>query len=66
MRDVLRAYVSLFDFKGLPFDASFRRFLEQFRLPGEAQCIDRIMEQVTVVGGASVARTLPVFWFSAH
>jgi len=46
VRDVLQAYVATFDFKGLPFDASFRRFLEQFRLPGEAQCIDRIMEQV--------------------
>jgi len=37
--------VGLFDFKGQTFDGSFRAFLEEFRLPGEAQCIDRIMER---------------------
>jgi len=42
---VLKAYVGLFDFKGQTFDGSFRAFLEEFRLPGEAQCIDRIMER---------------------
>lgn len=41
---VLKAYVSKFDFSAHTFDESFRSFLEEFRLPGEAQCIDRIME----------------------
>lgn len=43
---VLREYVDTFDFTGK--DASFvkalRTFLAHFRLPGEAQCIDRLME----------------------
>lgn len=42
---VLRAYVGLFDFsKCVGFDDALRSFLEAFRLPGEAQCIDRLME----------------------
>ena len=30
-------------FKGLSFDAALRLYLESFRLPGEAQKIDRIV-----------------------
>ncbi|CAM9529825.1 unnamed protein product, partial [Heterosigma akashiwo] len=41
---VLKAYCAQFDFKGKTFDQSLRFFLESFRLPGEAQCIDRLME----------------------
>lgn len=43
---VLKEYVNLFDFSGVnsSFDKALRMFLGHFRLPGEAQCIDRIME----------------------
>ncbi len=34
---------SICRFKGLSFDAALRLFLESFRLPGEAQKIDRIV-----------------------
>lgn len=37
-------YASLISFEGLPFCDALRRFLANFRLPGEAQCIDRLME----------------------
>jgi hypothetical protein len=40
---VLDAYAKLFDFIDLDFDIALRRFLCRFRLPGEAQKIDRIM-----------------------
>ena len=38
------AYVELFDFQGLSLDEALRIFLEKFRLPGESQKIDRMME----------------------
>jgi golgi-specific brefeldin A-resistance guanine nucleotide exchange factor 1 len=43
---VLKEYVETFDFSGdyCAFDKALRLFLGHFRLPGEAQCIDRIME----------------------
>ena len=43
---VLRAYVDTFDFSGpgSTFVRALRHFLGHFRLPGEAQCIDRLME----------------------
>lgn len=37
-------FCTLFDFKGKNFAAALRNFLAKFRLPGEAQCIDRLME----------------------
>ena len=40
---LLEAYTSLFDFGGLHFVDAVRSFLSPFRLPGEAQKIDRIM-----------------------
>lgn len=40
----LRAYTALFPFTGKSFDDALRDFLSRFRLPGEAQKIDRIME----------------------
>jgi len=43
--DVLKCFVDLFDFSGMPFDGAVRSFLSTFRLPGEAQKIDKIMEQ---------------------
>lgn len=42
---VMHAYVDGFDFKGIDFGESIRFFLRGFRLPGEAQKIDRIMEK---------------------
>ncbi|KAG6597193.1 Brefeldin A-inhibited guanine nucleotide-exchange protein 2, partial [Cucurbita argyrosperma subsp. sororia] len=42
---VMHAYVDSFDFRGLEFDEAIRVFLKGFRLPGEAQKIDRIMEK---------------------
>lgn len=34
----------MLSFAGLPFDMAIRLYLESFRLPGEAQKINRIME----------------------
>nr|XP_027108154.1 brefeldin A-inhibited guanine nucleotide-exchange protein 2 [Coffea arabica] len=42
---VMHAYVDSFDFQGMQFDEAIRVFLQGFRLPGEAQKIDRIMEK---------------------
>ncbi|XP_065859435.1 brefeldin A-inhibited guanine nucleotide-exchange protein 2-like [Euphorbia lathyris] len=42
---VMHAYVDSFDFQGMEFDEAIRVFLRGFRLPGEAQKIDRIMEK---------------------
>lgn len=42
---VMHAYVDSFDFKGMEFDEAIRALLKGFRLPGEAQKIDRIMEK---------------------
>eukprot|EP00956_Cyclotella_meneghiniana_P008238 scaffold10954_cov74-Cyclotella_meneghiniana.AAC.17 len=42
--NVLRAYGDALDFKGMAFDEAIRYYLSGFRLPGEAQKIDRIME----------------------
>ncbi|GFP82279.1 brefeldin a-inhibited guanine nucleotide-exchange protein 2 [Phtheirospermum japonicum] len=42
---VMHAYVDSFDFEGAEFDEAIRIFLQGFRLPGEAQKIDRIMEK---------------------
>ncbi|XP_058108815.1 brefeldin A-inhibited guanine nucleotide-exchange protein 5 [Magnolia sinica] len=42
---IMHAYVDSMKFSGLKFDAAIREFLKGFRLPGEAQKIDRIMEK---------------------
>jgi brefeldin A-resistance guanine nucleotide exchange factor 1 len=39
----LDSFTSTFDFSGLSFDVGLRTFLESFKLPGEAQKIDRII-----------------------
>jgi hypothetical protein len=41
----MHAYIDLFDFTGIEFDESIRKLLGAFRLPGEAQKIDRIIEK---------------------
>ncbi|KNC51553.1 uncharacterized protein AMSG_07453 [Thecamonas trahens ATCC 50062] len=43
-RQVLDAFASSFSFDDLRLDEAMRAFLATFRLPGEAQKIDRIME----------------------
>eukprot|EP01119_Soliformovum_irregulare_P001357 TRINITY_DN1107_c0_g1_i7.p1 TRINITY_DN1107_c0_g1~~TRINITY_DN1107_c0_g1_i7.p1 ORF type:complete len:513 (-),score=95.53 TRINITY_DN1107_c0_g1_i7:25-1563(-) len=43
--EILRCYADLFSFFDMDFDVAIREFLSKFRLPGEAQKIDRIMEQ---------------------
>lgn len=42
---ILHYYAECLDFRGLRFDEAIRLFLAGFRLPGEAQKIDRIMEK---------------------
>lgn len=42
---VMHAYVDSMDLSGMKFDVAIREFLRGFRLPGEAQKIDRIMEK---------------------
>jgi len=39
------AYVDKLNFAEMNFVSALRRFLEGFRLPGEAQKIDRLMEK---------------------
>lgn len=41
---VLEEFCKQHDFKGQAFDTSLRTFLASFKLPGEAQKIDRMME----------------------
>lgn len=43
--EVLDAFVRLMEFSNMEFDMALRRFLTKFRLPGEAQKIDRLMEK---------------------
>ncbi|OAY68445.1 Brefeldin A-inhibited guanine nucleotide-exchange protein 1 [Ananas comosus] len=42
---VMHAYVDSLNFQGMDFGEAIRFFLRGFRLPGEAQKIDRIMEK---------------------
>ncbi|XP_078439821.1 brefeldin A-inhibited guanine nucleotide-exchange protein 2-like [Wolffia australiana] len=42
---VMHAYVDSYDFQGMDFDEAIQALLQGFRLPGEAQKIDRIMEK---------------------
>ncbi|PKA56563.1 Brefeldin A-inhibited guanine nucleotide-exchange protein 1 [Apostasia shenzhenica] len=42
---VMHAYVDSMNFEGMKFGEAIRFFLSGFRLPGEAQKIDRIMEK---------------------
>lgn len=41
----MHAYVDSMNFSAMKFDTAIREFLKGFRLPGEAQKIDRIMEK---------------------
>uniref|UniRef100_A0A5S6Q9P9 SEC7 domain-containing protein n=1 Tax=Trichuris muris TaxID=70415 RepID=A0A5S6Q9P9_TRIMR len=44
-KEVMYSYVDQMDFNGKDFVSALRCFLEGFRLPGEAQKIDRLMEK---------------------
>ncbi|XP_041045698.1 brefeldin A-inhibited guanine nucleotide-exchange protein 1 isoform X4 [Carcharodon carcharias] len=44
-KEVMYAYVDQLDFSSKDFVSALRMFLEGFRLPGEAQKIDRLMEK---------------------
>ncbi|CBZ54059.1 Sec7 domain containing protein, related [Neospora caninum Liverpool] len=44
-KKVLHALVDSLDFRGKEIDAALKTFLQLFRLPGEAQKIDRMMEK---------------------
>eukprot|EP01103_Thecamoeba_quadrilineata_P021343 TRINITY_DN977_c0_g1_i1.p1 TRINITY_DN977_c0_g1~~TRINITY_DN977_c0_g1_i1.p1 ORF type:complete len:895 (-),score=201.43 TRINITY_DN977_c0_g1_i1:21-2705(-) len=44
MKPVLEAFTQELDFGSLTLDDALRRYLSKFRLPGEAQKIDRMME----------------------
>lgn len=44
-KEVMYAYVDSMDFYGMEIVSALRLFLEGFRLPGEAQKIDRLMEK---------------------
>jgi len=46
--EVLKAFTECFDFANMDFDEALRHYLAKFRLPGEAQKIDRIMEAFAV------------------
>jgi brefeldin A-inhibited guanine nucleotide-exchange protein len=47
--DILHAYTELLDFTGYEIDDGIRYFLKEFRLPGEAQKVDRMMEKFAQV-----------------
>ncbi|KAJ1736184.1 GDP/GTP exchange factor for ARF [Coemansia biformis] len=51
--EVLQAYLQLFDFSGRRLDEALRSLLGTFRLPGESQQIERIMETFAAVYYAS-------------
>ncbi|KAI4470106.1 guanyl-nucleotide exchange factor [Holotrichia oblita] len=44
-KEVMYMYVDLMDFSNMDIVAALRHFLDGFRLPGEAQKIDRLMEK---------------------
>lgn len=43
-KEILRHFISLFDYQGLRVDEAIRLLLRTFRLPGESQQIERIVE----------------------
>lgn len=46
---LLQAFVRLFDFKNKRIDEALRMLLQKFRLPGEAQQIERVVEQFSSI-----------------
>jgi hypothetical protein len=58
-RAMLRAYASRFPFAGRTFTQALRLFLSEFRLPGEAQMIDRLMAAFAEAFARENAGTFP-------
>ena len=48
-QEVLAEYLTRLDFEDQPLDEALRTLLVNFRLPGEAQMIDRILERFSLV-----------------
>lgn len=46
---VLDAYVKQINFEGLHIDLALRKYIQDFRLPGESQKIDRMMDKFSSV-----------------
>ena len=47
-QQVLEIYASRFEYKGEPIDDAIRKFLATFRLPGEGDQIQRIIEKFSL------------------
>ncbi len=62
--EIMYAYIDGQDFRGLDLLSALRRFLERFRLPGEAQKIDRLMEKFAARFFECSAGYLTAFFFS--
>lgn len=56
---VMHEYIDLLDFTGVEFDDAIRALLDNFRLPGEAQKIDRIIEKFSERRGPRKTRGCP-------
>ncbi|KAJ3373469.1 GDP/GTP exchange factor for ARF [Kappamyces sp. JEL0680] len=59
----LAAFVQLFSFEGRRIDEAMRQFLEKFRIPGEAQQIERVLNAFSkryfqTIAGSRLALTL--------
>lgn len=46
--EVLKEYCKLFDYRNKPFVDTIRIFIESFRLPGESQIIERILDHFSI------------------
>lgn len=44
-KEILYYYIDSFDFHNVPFVESLKRLLSGFRIPGEGQKVDRVMEK---------------------
>jgi len=48
--DLLKAFISTFNFAGQRIDEGLRSYLTAFRLPGEAPVIQRLLEAFSKIG----------------
>ena len=58
-KETLRHFASLLSFRGRSLDGALRYFLSLFKLPGEAQQIDRVMQVVLPLPTPSSPRARP-------
>lgn len=62
----MHAFVDHLDFRDIPFVDALRLFLQSFRLPGEAQKIDRFMLKFAeryIAGNAKTPFASAGMWF---